>query len=576
MEVFTEEILWHGGGMTNGKAERVFSVDMHPSGVLATTGFDGNAPPQGCARIWKFVGDKRNKPECLTQFNDHQSDCHVARFSPCGKWLATASDRTIVCYKVESPDDWLLQNDKRRPTKVWLSTSLTEIYDVQWSPDSKYLLAGSINTRAEILEVEAKVQHNIAGSGHSHYVQGVAWDPLNEMIATQSADRSCRVYFIKRQKKKKKGQNARAAAEKSTTAGTAVKFKGAIGVIKMVYSDTTATIDAATGVPGSVVTGGEDTEDAASSSHLPPLEKKVGTHLYADSTVESFFRRPAFSPDGALLVTPTGLHKVEAADGKAHTSFATHIFSRKTLKAKPHHPHPTVTLAGLEDPSVAVSFSPLLYKLVGGEDAPSLFKGAYRMVFAVATTSTIFIYDTQHARPLARLGGLHCTNINDVAWSADGTQLFCCSSDGYVSQVNLSGTALGERMSDDDHMKFLTEMRSLTQQPVRTDGTEGGAEEDDEDDDEEEDDEGNVDGTNVTADSDEPMSVPPPPGGVTRVHYDVAGGGGVPAINVLKLKKRVQAAGMTSPAPSKSTAVPAATSSEKKRRITPQPVPPTE
>ena len=100
--------------------------------------------------------------------------------------------------------------------------------------------------------------------------------------------------------------------------------------------------------------------------------------------------------------------------------------------------------------------------------------------------------------------------------------------------------------------------------------------EDDEDDAEEEDDEGNVDGTNVTADSDEPMSVPPPPGGVTRVHYDVAGGGGVPAINVLKLKKRVQAAGMTSPAPSKSTAVPAATSSEKKRRITPQPVPPTE
>lgn len=31
-------------------------------------------------------------------------------------------------------------------------------------------------------------------SNHKHYVQGVAWDPANEYIITQGADRSCRVY----------------------------------------------------------------------------------------------------------------------------------------------------------------------------------------------------------------------------------------------------------------------------------------------------------------------------------------------------------------------------------------------
>jgi chromatin assembly factor 1 subunit B len=31
---------------------------------------------------------------------------------------------------------------------------------------------------------------------HSHYVQGAAWDPLNEYIATQSSDRSMHVYRI--------------------------------------------------------------------------------------------------------------------------------------------------------------------------------------------------------------------------------------------------------------------------------------------------------------------------------------------------------------------------------------------
>src|SRR6202042_1372575 len=39
-----------------------------------------------------------------------------------------------------------------------------------------------------------KCVHEIAE--HNHYVQGVAWDPLNEYIATQSSDRSMHVYGI--------------------------------------------------------------------------------------------------------------------------------------------------------------------------------------------------------------------------------------------------------------------------------------------------------------------------------------------------------------------------------------------
>ena len=33
--------------------------------------------------------------------------------------------------------------------------------------------------------------------GHTNYVQGVAWDPLNTMVVTQSADRSCRAHMLK-------------------------------------------------------------------------------------------------------------------------------------------------------------------------------------------------------------------------------------------------------------------------------------------------------------------------------------------------------------------------------------------
>jgi chromatin assembly factor 1 subunit B len=85
-------------------------------------------------------------------------------------------------------------------------------------------------------------------------------------------------------------------------------------------------------------------------------------------------RRPAFSPDGSLLVVPTGILRGSAPNDTSHT-FATHIFHRGDLQS------PVVSLAGLEDPSVAVRFSPLLYSLRSGqgqEEPETLFKGAYR------------------------------------------------------------------------------------------------------------------------------------------------------------------------------------------------------
>jgi len=570
MEVYTPQILWHGGGSTKGKPERVFSVDVHPKGVLATTGYDENVPPKGCTRIWELSeGDfaAGNWAKCITQFNDHQSDCHVARFSPCGRWLASASDRTIMCYEVKKPEDWLELTDENRPRKVFLSTSLTEIYDLQWSADSRYVLAGSMNNRAQILEVATKLEHPLCGTGHTHYVQGVAWDPLNEIIATQSADRSTKLYFLKKKPRsnKAKAGTERAAAMASAPVQEKVKFSR-VATIKMIYPPTAPNDEAAT----------------LAEADAPPVpeEKKIkkGSNLYADSTVESFFRRPAFSPDGALFVTPTGLHKKEVTgeDGtsKSSMSFATHVFSRRKLKERNPNPTPTVTLPGLEDPSVSVSFCPRLFELVerNGESSAPLFAGAYRMVFAVATTSTVFVYDTQHQRPIGRLGGLHCTNINDVTWSADGTKLFCCSSDGYVSLVTFADGALGRALSETEHEKYMVEMRRIDEQDFGVNVASG---------------EGNA-VIESTEDDVEPVeadeNVPPPPGRVKTREYQVAAAPSVEGtVNTLTAKPKKRLApvavvpdaincGVSSPQPTKAEGAAAPPSSEKRRRIAPVPV----
>ena len=113
-----------------------------------------------------------------------------------------------------------------------------------------------------------------------------------------------------------------------------------------------------------------------------------GKNLFADSTVPSFFRRPSFSPDGVLFVSPTGIYRPSNINDtmipSGHSqsilpaaSFCTHIFSRDHLSS------PIVSLTGLEDPSVAVRFSPIMYKPVRihGETTPrSMIPGEFRYV----------------------------------------------------------------------------------------------------------------------------------------------------------------------------------------------------
>ena len=122
---------------------------------------------------------------------------------------------------------------------------------------------------------------------------------------------------------------------------------------------------------GTGATGGDAVKDADGKR-----EKKKGNNLFADATVPSFFRRPTFTPDGNLIIAPTGIHRpitipeilkgestgegVQGTPNKSSSSpevegskgkFCTHIFSRYDPTT------PIMSLTGLEEPSVAVRCS---------------------------------------------------------------------------------------------------------------------------------------------------------------------------------------------------------------------------
>ncbi|CAG0903820.1 unnamed protein product [Cyprideis torosa] len=65
------------------------------------------------------------------------------------------------------------------------------------------------------------------------------------------------------------------------------------------------------------------------------------------------------------------------------------------------------------------------------------------MVFAVATSDSVLLYDTQQLAPFGRIVDIHFTRLTDLAWSNDGRILMVSSTDGYCSFITFEKGEIG-------------------------------------------------------------------------------------------------------------------------------------
>lgn len=215
------------------------------------------------------------------------------------------------------------------------------------------------------------------------------------------------------------------------------------------------------------------------ASPKPQLGAKNAS-LYANETLTSFFRRLTFTPDGSLLLTPSGQYQTQHQAGKdAKPTYevinTVYIYTRGGIN-KP----PIAHLPGHKKPSVVVKCSPVFYTLrqtpsstkhltidTSGDEALTplpdpieksplavsvmepppppasttsepggatpikalsvdtdastpgpvpAFSLPYRMVYAVATQDSVLLYDTQQKTPICIVSNLHCATFTDLAW----------------------------------------------------------------------------------------------------------------------------------------------------------------
>ncbi|GFY59559.1 chromatin assembly factor 1 subunit B [Trichonephila inaurata madagascariensis] len=397
------QISWHS-------RDPVLSIDFQPGKRniqrLASGGTDSHV------LIWYIThqDNKSIKIECASDLYRHNKSVNVVRFSPNGELLASGDDEgAMFVWQLKERDISETPKDEENanqedwfPLKL-LRGHLEDIYDISWSSDGNFLVSASMDNTAIIWDMQ-KFQKVHICSDSKGYVQGVTWDPLNSFIASIGSDRALRIFNLNTKK-------------------TAYRVQRA---------------------PWSVTTEKGTTR----------------ARLFFDDTLKSYFRRLNFTPDGELLIVPSGI--LERDEEKFQNT--TYIFSR-------HAPNkPVIHLPTGDKYTVAVRCNPLLYKLrcsdksndienqkesvdknqhkdCNKENRPRskpMIDLPYRMVFAVAACESILLYDTEQLLPFAYVSNIHYTHLTDLTWSPDGRILVAASTDGYCSFLIFGEDELGE------------------------------------------------------------------------------------------------------------------------------------
>jgi chromatin assembly factor 1 subunit B len=462
--VSVPEVSWHA-------CSPILSTDIHYNGLLATGSSDTEirlwrlkAAPSGASA--KDASD--TGVEHVQSLVAHQGPVNVVRFSPSGAILASGSDdKIIILWRQTNEAD-----DASWGSARMLRGHQMDICDLSWAPDSLALVSGSVDNRVMVWDVE-KLKLLSQFDDHAHYVQGVAWEPDGACLLTVSSDRTCRVYAPQPAGKKGiKAQQAAAAAAESHASSVGSLQRG-WACTAVLGKRVLAPRAAAEPKPGAAADADTDGADAAAAGAAPAPAAGVSApaasaRLYLDDSVPTFCRRPAWSPDGRVVLVPCGQFEpttvaaTAAATAAGPAAAAGKVGHTTYVYARGCYDAPIAHLPATDKPTIAARCCPLLFKpraaprtaVDGASPAPAAeapwLPLPHRLVWAVITTDAVLVYDSERARPLALVQHTHLAPLTDLAWSVDGRLLAVTSHDGYVTLIRFEPGMLGEPLPADE------------------------------------------------------------------------------------------------------------------------------
>ncbi|THD28144.1 Protein HIRA [Fasciola hepatica] len=212
--------LWvtHGSLSKDQNIDRpIYSLDIHPDGSRLATG--GVIDTCGVVILWNMVPIRNpslemdaSTPRKLFQMDSHQACVNCVRWSPSGRWLASAGmDKVIMIWTRTAATSRQTtvfgSKEQTKFTEHWRCSSVLrghtgDIIDLAWSQDGRKLASASVDNnvivwcRLSTATGAAPGQFSLLTTlrGHRGFVKGVAWDPIGRYLATQGDDVAVNVW----------------------------------------------------------------------------------------------------------------------------------------------------------------------------------------------------------------------------------------------------------------------------------------------------------------------------------------------------------------------------------------------
>eukprot|EP01116_Phalansterium_solitarium_P020694 TRINITY_DN6171_c0_g1_i2.p1 TRINITY_DN6171_c0_g1~~TRINITY_DN6171_c0_g1_i2.p1 ORF type:complete len:899 (+),score=310.92 TRINITY_DN6171_c0_g1_i2:188-2698(+) len=136
-------------------------------------------------------------PLILCALENHTQAVNCVRWSPNGRYLASASDDKVIFVWEKQDGQLRVFGSDEKNQENWRCVSplrrhAADILDMCWSPDGTKLASCSVDNYVIVWDMQTRTTITEL-TGHKGLVKGVSWDPLGKFLASASDDRTVRV-----------------------------------------------------------------------------------------------------------------------------------------------------------------------------------------------------------------------------------------------------------------------------------------------------------------------------------------------------------------------------------------------
>ncbi|KND00338.1 uncharacterized protein SPPG_04660 [Spizellomyces punctatus DAOM BR117] len=195
---------------TNDKRHKtpIYSLAVHPQGQkLATGGQDSKVKLWNLAAVYdETLENDRDTPKLLATLSAHSGTILCVRWAnEHGQYLASGADDCKIVIWVQDKTSIFRNStfgepDSTRAVESWRAVKVlvgheSDVADLAWSPDNKYLASCGFETTVYIWDGQS-FEKIMKLQAHTAFVKGITWDPVGKYLATQGDDKTTKIWRV--------------------------------------------------------------------------------------------------------------------------------------------------------------------------------------------------------------------------------------------------------------------------------------------------------------------------------------------------------------------------------------------